>query len=212
MASAEKKTPAQQWESFLTVAKLRDADHRVFNRIIAAYSEPTRGYHNLDHILHCLKMLGQVRDICPDVTAVEASIWFHDIVYDAKRNDNEELSADVAVEELQKMGGPADFAKQVKKLILDTRHQQQPDSEAGKYMTDIDLTSLGFTPDQFDSHGLAIRKEYVHLTDEAYGNGRKAIFERLLTRPTIYYTDYFRSRYETPARENLERALRHLRK
>ena len=67
------------------------------DELIAAYTAPGRHYHNLAHIEDCLGALADVDGL----SAIEReilieAIWWHDVVYDPTRADNEELSARLA--------------------------------------------------------------------------------------------------------------------
>lgn len=201
-----------RWNRFLRAAKLRDENGQVFHQILASYTEPNRHYHGLRHIRHCLRQLDLVRKTCPGVLAVEAAIWFHDAIYDPDRKDNEFLSSQLAVRRLEEMGMPRRVAAAVEELILDTRHQELPVTRAGKFMVDIDLSGLGQSPAQFNADGRNIRREYGHIDDAVFNKGRAALFQRLLDRPTIYATPFFRDRYEMQARRNLSNSLLRLRR
>ena len=62
--------------------------------LIAAYTAPGRHYHNLAHIEDCLGALARVENLSPlEREILSEAIWWHDVVYDATRSDNEELSA-----------------------------------------------------------------------------------------------------------------------
>jgi predicted metal-dependent HD superfamily phosphohydrolase len=74
-------------------------------------------------------------------------------------------------------------------------------------MVDIDLASLGRPAEVFDENTRLIRKEYPHVADADFARGRREMLGRFLARPRIYYTDFFRDRYEAKARANLSRAL-----
>ena len=52
-----------------------------------------------------------------------------------------------------------------------------------------------------------IRTEYRHVPTSQFRPGRRKVLTTFLERPQIYFTDWFRERYEAPARKNLERAL-----
>ena len=76
-------------------------------QLVAAYAAPGRYYHNLAHIEDSLAALARVEDISPlDREILSAAIWWHDVVYDATRADNEELSARLAEQHVRK-----DFAR-----------------------------------------------------------------------------------------------------
>src|SRR5215217_7993118 len=75
----------------------------VFEQLYATYTAPDRHYHCIGHIHDCLAALDEVKPQAKDVNALAAAIWFHDIVYDGTRTDNEQRSADVAETELKQL-------------------------------------------------------------------------------------------------------------
>lgn len=75
-----------------------------------AYTEPQRHYHTLSHISALLEQLDQATTaVLPEEGrhAVEAAIWFHDVVYDPVKGApwNEEESERVWVDFVAKAGG-----------------------------------------------------------------------------------------------------------
>jgi predicted metal-dependent HD superfamily phosphohydrolase len=65
--------------------------------LVAAYNAPGRHYHNLAHIEDCLAALARVDNLSvAEREILSEAIWWHDVVYDATRTDNEELSAQLA--------------------------------------------------------------------------------------------------------------------
>lgn len=182
-------------------------DPGPFGELIAAYSSRGRHYHDLRHILHCLKEAQLVSDRLVDPVTVIAAIFYHDAVYDPTRADNEERSAELAGRDLAAMGKSQRFIAEVRDLILDTRHQVSPESNDGRYLVDIDLAILGAPPAEFDAYERAIRQEYAHVPDAAFRGGRARILQSFVDRPRIYGTDVFHDRYEHAARANLARSL-----
>ena len=181
---------------------------QLFEQLVAAYCAPDRHYHDIRHIADCLKEFDRVRTLAHDPAALEAAIFYHDVVYDGRRTDNEERSADVAAEALEKLGATPAFIDSVRRLINFTRHDLEPDTNDGKLMVDIDLASLALPPEQFDENSRRIRKEYEHVPEAAFIAARNNMLGGLLSRPRVYYTDVFYDRYERTARENLTRVTR----
>ena len=105
------------------------------------------------------------------------------------------------------MGAPADLCREVRELILFTRHDRTPPTQDGKLIVDIDLASLGAPENIFDANGEAIREEYAHVPEPDFNRGRANMLGRFLQRPRIYYTDAYFIRFERQARENLKRSL-----
>ena len=184
--------------------ELRD---EIFAELIAAYTAPDRHYHDLLHIAECLKEFEGVRHLAHDPAALQIAIWFHDVVYDGRRSDNEARSADAAAAALARLGATAAFVEDVRRLIRFTCHDAGPATADGKLIADIDLASLAAAPEVFGENTRRIRREYPHVPDDAFRRGRAEILARFLQRPRIYYTDVFFDRYERRARENLEREV-----
>jgi predicted metal-dependent HD superfamily phosphohydrolase len=198
---------AEKWERCCGKLGTPETRQIVFQQLVAAYTAAGRHYHDIRHIADCLRELEGVRHLCVDAQAIELAIWFHDIVYDGRKQDNEEQSAEVAEKSLRQLGASDSLIQTVRELILFTRHDRTPPSIDGKLMVDIDLASLGVSAEVFDANGLAIRREYPHVSDDDFRRGRSALLGRFLERARIYYTDAFHDRYEKPARANLCRAL-----
>ena len=138
--------------------------------------------------------------------AVEFAIWFHDIVYDPKAPDNEEQSAEVAASFLA--GSP--LAGKVAELIIDTSHRQEPQSNDGKLICDIDLSILGRTPTSYRAYAESIREEYSWVSSADYTLGRSKVLENFLNRERIYSLPFFEEKYEQQARSNLSNELKSL--
>jgi len=178
-----------------------------FDNVVSAYSAPARHYHTLAHIGACLDELDGIRSLCRDPNAVETALWFHDIVYDPRRADNEERSASLAADALRAAGLGGAFIASVESLILATRHTNPPAAPDEQLIADIDLAILGRPAEEFDGYERAIRREYAHVSDGDFAAGRLRFVEGLLARPRIYATPAFGSRYEESARQNLRRSL-----
>ena len=70
----------------------------VFN----CHSERHRKYHNLSHVYALLNDADIYEKEIRDFNAVCFAIWFHDVIYQTRRNDNEEKSAEFALNILKK--------------------------------------------------------------------------------------------------------------
>ena len=179
----------------------------AFNALATAYQHPERAYHNLGHIVACLEELDHARDGCDDPDAVEAAIWFHDAVYDARRADNEQRSAELASRVLSDCGASPALCDRVERLILVTRQDCVPETRDGRLIADIDLSILGKPLEVFHAYEHAIREEYRHVSDADFRAGRAKVLRSFLERDRIYATDIFRDRYEAAARANLRRSI-----
>lgn len=190
-----------RWKVLCTQAGLDGS--AGWQALSAAYGEPIRAYHNLDHVADCLRMFDDHSQHATDPVAVEFAIWFHDIVYDARETDNEERSAVIAERFLE----GTSYGQGVGDLIRATKHDAPPGTPDAALLCDIDLSILGRTPGEYDAYARAIRQEYAWVPLEDYLKGRTRVLESFLSRPSIFVLEEMESRYGALARENLEREI-----
>ena len=74
-------------------------------------------------------------------------------------------------------------------------------------LPDIDLAILGSESKVFNEYEQKIREEYSFVNEEEYRTKRSIILKQFLNRKTIYFSEYFRNKYEKSARRNLEMVL-----
>jgi predicted metal-dependent HD superfamily phosphohydrolase len=178
--------------------------------LLAAWNDPSRRYHGTAHLVDCLAQLDGVPGAPPEHDLVEAALWFHDAVYDPHAHDNEARSAAWARRSLGELGVPVSVSEEVARLVQLTAHAVAPADPAGRLACDVDLSILGRAPEEYDAYAERVRAEYSWVPEPAYRAGRREVLARLLARDPLYGTEYFRERYETPARLNLGRELRRL--
>ncbi len=201
----------KRWHALWTHLDIPPDRAPTLDPLVTAYDEPQRAYHNLRHIIQCLHELDGMRGSCDSPDAVELAIWYHDAVYDPTRQDNEERSAELAVDAMKSARLPDGLCERVVDLILVTKHAAAPTTQDAKVLIDIDLSVLGQEPEVFDEYERGIRREYGYVDENAFREGRAAILEKFLARPTIFSTPQMRDRYEEPARRNLARSIARLR-
>jgi len=163
-------------------------------------------YHSWRHILHGLALLFDYHDRIPDFDAALIAWLNHDRIYDAQRTDNEDLSAGLAREMCLDLGQEvlADLAVE---LVLDTKHDRAPATEAGRWIVGIDLAILGESPERYDEYETNIRREYAHVGDIMYRLGRGRVLRGFLKRDRIYDAPELNERFEMRAKDNLTRTL-----
>ena len=203
MAAANEK----QWREFWQRLEAQGDASIPWQELQAAYGEPWRAYHNLDHIGHCLQDFAAARRLAEDPVGVEAAIWFHDVIYDTHRKDNEERSAEFASGVLQRAGKAESFGQQVQMLILATKHQSEPTSKDTQLLTDIDLSILGQSPERYAEFEKQIRSEFAWVTEKDFAVGRSAVLNSFLRRDHVFTTTTFAEQYEKQARANLAWAI-----
>ena len=182
----------------------------IFSHLAAAYAEPARAYHTAEHIRDCLVQFDLSQHTAQRPDEVEAAIWFHDAVYLPGASDNEDQSARLAQTTLEQAGAPQETAHRIGALVLATQHLAIPSEPDTALLCDIDLSILGRTVEVFDEFERQIRQEYAWVPEPVYRGARAEILAGFLRRRSIFQTDFFRQRYEAPARANLERAISRL--
>lgn len=179
----------------------------------ASYCEAIRHYHDLAHVGALLALSSTHARHLRDRPAVDLAIFYHDVVYDPARGDNEARSADRARVELAELGLPSPLVERVCALIDLTRHgavePETADSDAHHFL-DFDLSVLAAETSVYDAYAAAIRREYAHVPEAAYKAGRAKVLAGFLAMPSIYHVEAFRRAWETRARDNLSRELAQL--
>ena len=170
------------------------------------YAEPHRAYHTLQHLEECFALFDETS--AAHAGEVLLALWFHDAIYDPKADDNEAASARWGAEVLAAAGAEPEVVERFRGLVLTTRHDAQPSSTDAALLADIDLAILGAAPARFAEYEEQVRREYAHVPGFLFRRERARILQRFLARPAIYSTPYFRQRFETQARANIERTLR----
>lgn len=181
----------------------------IFQLLVEKYCEKHRAYHNLSHVSYLLEESKKVE--FEDFDVVFLATWFHDVIYEPKRNDNETESAKLAVELLQKLNIPNDKIAKIEKNILATQtHSAENLDNDGRIFLDLDLSILGANPEIYLNYSRAIRQEYSHVWNFLYRRGRRKVLESFLKRDVIYFTENLRTRFEKQARLNLANEIKEL--
>ncbi len=176
------------------------------------YSGKGRHYHTLIHLENLLTQLLEVKSSIKDWDTMLFSLFYHDIIYNVLKSDNEEKSAMFAASRMHELSLPNSSIERCKHQILATqKHQPDPDSDTN-YFTDADLSVLGQKWDIYWEYAQNVRKEYAIYPDLLYRPGRIKVLRHFLDKPRIYHTPYFGGKYEAQARANMEAELRTLTK
>lgn len=180
------------------------------DRLLAAYGDERRGYHDLTHLAEVLDHVAALAEEADDVDAVVLAAWFHDAVYDGGEDD-EERSARLAEAELATAGLEPDRVAEVARLVrLTATHRPEPGDRNGAVLSDADLAVLAADPERYGGYVAGVRREYAHVADDDFRRGRAAVLRDLLAKPALFHTDAARQRWEEAARANLTRELAEL--
>lgn len=125
-------------------------------------------------------MLSTVDTLASHATAadlVRLAAWYHDAVYDLRRDDNEERSAGLVEVELAALGLPAAGVARVASLVRVTAgHDAPPGDSDAEVLCDADLAVLGGPRPAYDSNVAAVRREYSHVDEVGWQAGRGRCF------------------------------------
>lgn len=179
----------------------------VMAELLERYGEPARSYHNLEHLVDCLRLLSANQDLTEELAAVEMAVWFHDAIYDVQATDNEKKSAQWAADVLKAAGVEEERAEVVRALILATLHSGVSATGDQELLKDIDLSILGAPPERYDRYEAQIREEFSWVPEPTFRAARVRILSEFLERERIYHKERFYSHYEEAARVNLRRAI-----
>lgn len=195
------------WQRAWGKVALGSTGKDVFDSLVAQYGHPRRAYHNLDHIVDCLHWVDIVRRNLERAEETELAIWFHDAIYDPRRDDNEERSAEWAEMALRDARAAAGVVERVGRLIRLTTHKKQGLAGDAAFLCDSDLAILGAEPARFNAYDAAIRLEYSWVPDDIFRRERGRVLAGFLDQARIYHTLFFHNWLEEPARANLRRTL-----
>jgi predicted metal-dependent HD superfamily phosphohydrolase len=198
---------ARSWARAWKGCGARSAGDDVRDSVLACYGEPHRRYHTFQHLAECLNAFEAVQGIPNRPAEVEAALWFHDAIYDAKRSDNELRSAAWAKQALSTAGALPATADRVFDLVMATRHDAVPDDLDAQLLVDIDLAILGASESRYAEYEEQIRSEYSFVPVSTFERKRRAILRSFLERPHVYATGHFRTALEERAKANLRRAI-----
>jgi len=182
------------------------------SRLIAIYSGGDRHYHDLRHVETLLVLAEEHAREINDNEAIEAAIWFHDAVYNTRRDDNEAQSAKLATVLLAGLAGDERLEFIAAMIRASANHRvpvsmQIPAADDCALFLDMDLAILGSPTDEFAAYEQAVRREYDWVPEKEWVAGRSLVLRNFLARPFIYASPHFQHSHEAAARSNLKRSL-----
>lgn len=203
------KERALYFERALHAVGARGTGKALLERLLAAYAEPHRRYHDLAHVESCLAWLDWHFSLAEHPHEIALALWFHDAVYEPLKGDNEAKSAAWAVSALTELGARADSVARIEAMILATKgHVASTPDEA--LMLSIDLAILGASPSVYERFERDARAEYAMVPDDAYAEGRTRVLAALLAHTPLYPNPVIAAQLEKRARKNVGSELARL--
>ena len=199
----------ERWNNLMSACGFDD-NIETYEKLIEAYAEKHRHYHSLKHLEHVLLSFGEAKQLAENPNEAELALWFHDAIYKIFAKDNELQSAVWASDFLKEQNAGESFINNVHQHIMATLHDAACENNDSALVVDIDLAILGVPSDVYVRFEQNVRKEYRLIPSFIYKKKRKEILQSFLDRESIYHHEYFRDKYESQARENLQRAITNL--
>jgi len=190
------------------------------------HCEAHRHYHTLSHLEEMLYYGDQFELARPD--SFFLAVFFHDIIYEPTRKDNELASAQLFREFAKEVNaayeptsaggatnpltGGAPLSEKDVEMVAGwiertASHMDGPaDGDLAKFL-DADLAVLAKDPAGYARYTQQIRAEYAHVEDRAWCTGRPAVMQRFLDAGQLYFSADTRAAWEEQARSNVSAEL-----
>lgn len=150
-----------------------------------------------------LRLAFEYKSEITDFNTLLFSIFYHDIIYNAKRSDNELKSAQLASERLNRLGLTNDQINKCHEQILATKEHVNGAEIDTNFLVDFDLAILGDEPEKYIEYTKRIRMEYDVYPDFIYNKGRRKVLRHFLEMDRIFKTNEFEANFAERAQENL---------
>lgn len=179
----------------------------LWKEIESKHSEPKRYYHTLEHLRHLLEQVTEIRGHIQHWDTLLFTLYYHDVVYNSSKSDNEEQSALLAEKRMKQLMVPSEKIELCVRQILATKSHGVSENRDTNLFTDADLSVLGQPWDVYAAYAQNVRKEYAQYPKLIYNAGRKKVLRHFLEMDRIFKTNHFFEKYEQQARENLVKEL-----
>lgn len=145
------------------------------------WQQPHRHYHTLDHLYSVLDQIEHLHPAEYDKSLLKVAALFHDVVYDPRKKDNEELSAQLFMcsildDSVRENSG---VVKKIAQVIRNTALRKSDDLLSQK-LIDMDYSILASDDVALIEYERGIFKEYQWTSVKEYVEGRKAFLKSLL--------------------------------
>ena len=181
--------------------------NELWTEIEKNYSSKKRHYHTLHHLDSLLAQLTDVKGKIQKWNTILFSLYYHDIVYNSLKSDNEEKSAELAERRMKQISVSIDTIELCKNQILATKSHIKSTNSDTNYFTDADLSILGQNWETYSVYYKNVRKEYSIYPDFVYNPSRKKVLNHFLSMDRIFKTDFFHNKFEIQAKRNLQKEI-----
>ena len=175
-----------------------------FRFVISKYRGKGRYYHAVNHLVYGLRVINTLLKAEPfpfrEIALLKMAFFYHDLIYDVTKKDNEEQSANCA---LVYLSHQVPEAPRIYDLIMATANHQGATltDPLWPFMNDADLAVLGAPPKIYQRYARNVRLEYKAVPEDAFRAGRSKFLREFAAKP-IFKTAVMLA-LEQPARKNL---------
>jgi predicted metal-dependent HD superfamily phosphohydrolase len=198
---------------FSLLAPYTQEEHLIsdfWQEITTNYSAKNRHYHTLQHLENLLQQLNSVKSKIQHWETVLFSLYYHDVIYNPLKSDNEAQSAALAAKRMAQIGVPTTIIEACTQQILATKSHTATTDNDTNYFMDADLSVLGLPWEIYSDYYKNVRKEYSIYPNILYNPGRKKVLNHFLSMEPLFKTDFFYTAFEQNAKENLQKELEKL--
>ena len=199
-------------ETYIELLKRYTTDNTVISdlwtEVEQQHSKKKRHYHTLQHLENLLMQLDAVNSEIENRDAILFSLYYHDIIYNSLKSDNEEKSAKLAEERMKQLDVSNKTIVLCVSQILATKSHIKSINNDTNYFTDADLSILGQAWEIYEQYCRDVRKEYSIFPDIVYKPGRRKVLAHFLAMERIFKTDYFYNKFEKQAKLNLQKEMK----
>ncbi|HTN41749.1 MAG TPA: hypothetical protein VLZ84_11390, partial [Asticcacaulis sp.] len=154
-----------KWRDLAQALSLPDIlSEDILIALQAGYGEVGRHYHTARHIVSLLDQA--IGFDFRDGEIAQLAIFFHDLVYDPLRNDNERRSAGVMTQRLSDHV-PANRLDKATAIIEATASHQPTGDPDTDLILDLDMGILGQPWPIYETYARGVMAEYLPYTGEA---------------------------------------------
>jgi len=219
----------EKWDTAIAVmihphsitSSVEEVTKTWFDSVMSRHKAKERRYHTLCHLEEMFGYLNifSMEIQKDDMAVLTMAILFHDVIYNAKSNTNEEDSAKLyqqfASELFQSLSTFTKIwndSERVVQYILATKsHSTALKNDACiDLFLDIDMSVVGKHAKAYQVYASLIRQEYQHVPHDVYCTKRADVLQSFLTK-TIFTTESMHNALEQQAISNIRAEIQSLR-
>jgi predicted metal-dependent HD superfamily phosphohydrolase len=179
--------------------------------LLAQYSGEDRHYHSVRHIVSMLDGLKKIEAKFENPAAAKLATFFHDVIYDVTRGDNEAQSAIKMKEMLNGLIDEKTLETAAFSIEATKKHVKTENNDTN-LVIDLDMAILGQPWAVYERYAAGVMEEYTAGGGEEaktkYRAGRPALFLKpTIDHGGIFITPEFQH-LEAPAISNMQREIK----